>query len=164
MNMKLETIDMQQDQRPPIQGRRNERGLTLIEIMVVLTILGIMGTIVAVNVLGSVGDAKASTTVQSIANIEQALTMFKLRYSRYPNGGEGLAALVNPPVAPNGTQSEPLLKEEPKDGWGVAFQYFQPATSCNQPYEIRSLGGDGVEGGSGSNADVSSCPAVGAGQ
>ena len=135
----------------------NERGLTLIEIMVVLAILGIMGTIVAVNLAGQVDQAKADTTMQSINNIEQGLTMFKLRYNRYPNTSEGLGALVNPPVGRNGTQSEPLLKEEPKDGWGAAFQYFSPAQSCSAEYEIRSLGGDSAEGGTGAKADISSC-------
>jgi general secretion pathway protein G len=135
----------------------DERGLTIMEIMVVIAILGILGTVVAINVLGAVDDAKADTTRQSIATVKQALTMFKLRYNRYPNTSEGLDALLNPPVGNRGEQYEPFLDKEPVDGWGNAFQYFSPGQGCQADFEVRSLGKDGAEGGSGTSADITSC-------
>ncbi|MDP7110530.1 MAG: type II secretion system major pseudopilin GspG [Myxococcota bacterium] len=135
---------------------RGESGMTLVEIMVVITILGILMTIVGVAALNRLEEAKVDTTMVQIGNIEGALTQFKVNYGKYPTTGEGLEALINPPASKSGRTFESYLDSEtvPVDAWGNPFLYTSPGSS--RDYEIVSLGADGVEGGEKKNADIKS--------
>jgi len=141
----------------------HERGLTLIEIMVVITILGILMTIVGVNVIDQMVQAKIDTTRLEIGNIETSLSMFKIKLGRYPTTSEGLDALLNPPTGNNGQTYQPFLDGTgvPTDAWNNPYMYFAPAQGCQKEYEIRSLGNDSSEGGTGRDADISSCDGAG---
>jgi len=132
-------------------------GMTLIEIMVVLTLLGIVMTVLAVNVLGRFEEGKVDAAVLQMKNLETSLLNFKLKYSRYPSTSEGLNALVSPPPMKNGRTPGAFMDNEEQltDPWGNPFQYFSPATSGNHDYEIVSYGSDGQTGGTGTAADIS---------
>jgi len=136
----------------------DERGLTLVEILVVLTILGILATLVATNVIGAACEAKADATRVQIADLRSPLTRFHLDHGRYPSTSEGLEALVNPPPGRNGRKFAAYIQGDkaPLDSWGNPFQYFSPGSHGNAPFEMVSLGGDAKEGGEGCDADINS--------
>jgi general secretion pathway protein G len=130
-----------------------ERGMTLIEILVVLTLIGVVLGIVGSNYLGKSEQAKAKAAKIEIEQISQALDLFKLELGRYPTTQEGLQALV---AAPPGLANwaGPYWKKSttPKDPWSHEYKYAAPGT--HGAYDIISLGADGVEGGEGANKDV----------
>src|SRR3546814_9281797 len=77
--------------------RSAEHGFTLVELMVVIVIIGLLATIVAVNVLPATGKARTEKAKADIATLEQALDQYRLDNITYPNANEGLQALVTPP-------------------------------------------------------------------
>ena len=130
-----------------------ERGMTLIEILVVLTLIGVVLGIVGSNYLGKSEQAKAKAAKIEIDQISQALDLFKLEIGRYPTTQEGLQALVSaPPGVTN--WAGPYWKKStvPTDPWGHEYKYAAPGG--HGAYDIVSLGADGVEGGEGSNKDI----------
>lgn len=135
---------------------RNARGMTLIEIMVVLTLLGIVMTVLAVNVMGRLEQGKVDATKLQMKNLETGLLNFKLKYQRYPTSSEGLNGLVNPPPMKNGRAPGAFVDQESLlvDPWGNPLQYTSPG-SGNHEYEIISLGSDGQQGGESTGADIS---------
>ena len=138
-----------------IRRRPSERGMTLIEILVVLVLLAVIMSVVAGNYLGRGEKAKADAAKIEIGQISQTLDLYKLEIGRYPTTQEGLQALI---TAPSGVSNwnGPYWKKNsvPKDPWGNEYKYTSPA--ANAPYEIISLGADGKEGGDGPNKDISS--------
>jgi len=128
-------------------------GTTLIEILVVLTLIGVVLGIVGTNYLGKSEQAKAKAAKIEIDQIGQTLDLFKLELGRYPTTQEGLQALVTaPPGLPN--WAGPYWKKStvPKDPWGHEYKYASPG--AHGAYDITSLGADGVEGGDGPNKDI----------
>ena len=139
-------------------SRRNgavQRGMTLIEILVVLTLIGIVMGIVGGNFIGRGEKAKADAARVEIGQIGQALDLYKLEVGRYPTTQEGLQALVSAPAGA-ANWNGPYWKKSavPKDPWGNDYKYAAPAAAA--PYEITSLGADGKEGGEGVNKDITS--------
>ena len=134
---------------------RRARGMTLIEILVVLVLIGIVMGILGGNFIGKGEKAKADAAKIEISQISQTLDLFKLEIGRYPTTQEGLQALI---TAPTGVANwnGPYWKKQtvPKDPWGNEYKYVSPAP--NAPYDIVSLGADGKEGGEGVNKDISS--------
>lgn len=136
------------------------RGMTLIEIMVVITILGLIATVVTVNVLDRLDEAKISTAKTQIKSLEQALDQYRRDSGVYPSTEQGLQALVEKPnigripkrYAPKG-----YIKGDkvPQDPWGCDYVYTSPG-SGGHDYEISSLGADCQEGGDGVDADIHS--------
>jgi general secretion pathway protein G len=135
--------------------RGTSRGMTLIEILVVLVLLAVIMSVVAGNYLGRGEKAKADAAKIEIGQISQTLDLYKLELGRYPTTQEGLQALVSAPAGVSGWNG-PYWKKQtvPKDPWGTEYKYTSPA--ANAPYEIISLGADGKEGGEGPNKDISS--------
>jgi general secretion pathway protein G len=140
-----------------MQGRHlrgaRQAGFTLIEVMVVVVILGILATLVVVNVVGSDDKARVTAAKSDLSAISQALDLFKLDNFTYPTTDMGLQALV---IAPENARNFPAggyLKKMPVDPWGNPYQYFAPG-SGGAPYDLMSYGADGVEGGEGNAADI----------
>ena len=134
--------------------RRRIRGMTLIEILVVLVLIAIVMGIVGGNFLGQGEKAKANAAKIEIGQISQSLDLFKLEIGRYPSTQEGLQALITAPAGVTNWNG-PYWKKGtvPKDPWGNEYKYAAPGTAG--PYDITSLGADGKEGGEGENRDVS---------
>jgi general secretion pathway protein G len=134
-------------------ARAFARGMTLIEILVVLVLIGVVLGIVGGNFLGRGEKAKADAAKIEIGQIGQALDLYKLETGRYPSTQEGLQALVS---APTGVANwnGPYWKRStlPKDPWGNEYRYAAPGQTG--PYDIVSYGADGREGGDGVNKDI----------
>ena len=135
--------------------RRAARGMTLIEILVVLVLIGIVMGIVGGNFLGKGEKAKADAAKIEINQIGQTLDLYKLEIGRYPTTQEGLQALL---TAPSGVSNwnGPYWKNGtlPKDPWGNEYKYASPGQ--HGAYDIISLGSDGKEGGDGPAKDITS--------
>ena len=126
------------------------RGMTLIEILVVLVTLGLIATAVAVNVVGAAGKARtdrAKTDVQRIAS--DGVEAFKVMRGRYPSTEEGLKILIDEkflkPNSPDGKL---------KDPWEHEYIYLYPGQAHPDSFDVKSYGADGQPGGDGENADV----------
>jgi len=132
--------------------RRSQAGFTLVEILVVITIIGLIMALVGPRVLNYLGESKAKAAKIQIESFSSALDLFYLDLGRFPNSNEGLAALTrsNNAAGWNG----PYLRGGvvPSDPWGHAYVYRSPGERA--PYEIISRGSDGQEGGSGTAADI----------
>ena len=134
---------------------KKSAGFTLLEIMVVVVIIGILAAAIVPNIIGAADDARVIAAKADIANIGQALKLYRLDNSMYPSTEQGLGALsVKPTTAPqpNNYKSGGYLEKMPKDPWGRAYLYLQPGVKGE--IDIYSLGADGQPGGTGYNADV----------
>jgi general secretion pathway protein G len=135
--------------------RQNQRGFTLVEMLVVITIIGMIMALVGPRVLAYLGDSRLKAAKIQIQSFSSALDLFYLDSGRYPSSAEGLAALVRP-VSGITAWNGPYLKggAVPNDPWGNPYTYRQPGE--HSAYEIRSLGADGQEGGAGAATDITS--------
>ncbi len=136
---------------------RNNRGFTLIEIMVVIVILALLAALVGPKIIGRSDDAKIADAKVQIRNLETALKLYKLDNAVYPTTEQGLAALVTKPtvgVIPKNYKAEGYLesKKVPQDPWGNDFAFISPG--ANGDYDLCSYGADGVKGGEGKGADI----------
>ena len=117
-------------------------GMTLLEIMVVIVIIGLIGSLVGVAVFERLGEASDRTARIQIGNIQQACDLFRLDNKKYPSG---LSELANPPG--RGSKRAYMAKI-PKDPWGNDYQYRNPGSQNKGGVDIWSTGEDGVDGGS----------------
>ncbi len=137
-------------------ARRATRGFTLIEILVVVVILGVLASVVVINVIPRTGEARATKAGADIATLRSALDNYKLDNFVFPTTAQGLQALV---VRPS-SQSEapnwrgPYLRDAllPKDPWGRDYQYQSPGQHAE--VDVFTLGADGRPGGEGEAADI----------
>ena len=139
-----------------IKAGSTDDGYTLVELLVVLTIISLLVGLVGPRVLGYLGDSKVKTARLQIEGFGAALDLFYLDSGRYPSASEGLNILVQGP-AESAAWNGPYLKSGhvPLDPWGNPYRY-RIQSEQSPPYEIVSLGSDGAEGGSGTAADISS--------
>jgi general secretion pathway protein G len=134
---------------------RRQQGMTLIEILVVLVLIGIVMGVVAGNFIGRGEEAKRKAAKIEIEQIGQTLDLYKLETGRYPTTQEGLQALISAPPGVNNWNG-PYWKKStlPKDPWGNEYHYTSPGQ--HGAYDIVSYGADGKEGGDGANRDITS--------
>ena len=125
-------------------ARAAARGMTLIEILVVITILGLIAAAVAVNVVGQLGEAKVKQAKTDLHTLENCLDLFKIDKGRYPTTEEGLQAVV----------AAGKCKPRLKDPWGRDYVYLSPGQLHPESFDLKSYGADGQPGGEGENADV----------
>ena len=132
------------------------RGFTLIEIMVVVVILAILGTLVAPQILGRIDEARVTKARNDLRLYESALDLYRMDNFKYPTTDQGLDALVHKPNDPNlkNYRVEGYVKQLQKDPWGHDYVYVAPGTN-GAPYDLLSLGADGQPGGAGLDADIS---------
>ncbi|TMH60112.1 MAG: type II secretion system protein GspG [Betaproteobacteria bacterium] len=131
------------------------RGMTLIEILVVLVLIGVVMGIVGGNFIQRGEKAKRDAARIEIGQIGQTLDLFKLEVGRYPTSQEGLQALIAQPSGVNNWNG-PYWKKStvPKDPWGNDYLYAFPGQ--HGAYDIVSYGADGKEGGDGADKDITS--------
>ena len=134
--------------------RGAERGFTLIELMVVIVIIGLLATVVILNVLPAQDKAMRQKAVADIALLEQAVEMYRLDMLRYPSTEEGLQALVTAPAAAGAGRyrSGGYIRRLPNDPWGHSYLYAIPGS--HGAFDIYSFGADGHSGGEGEDADI----------
>ena len=131
-----------------------QQGFTLVEMLVVITIIGLIMGLIGPRVLNYLSESKVKAAKIQLQSFSSALDLFYLDAGRFPSTSEGLTALVQrtPGVA---AWNGPYLKggAVPNDPWNHPYLYRSPAE--HGPYDIMSYGSDGQEGGSGIAADLS---------
>ena len=135
--------------------RLAQQGFTLVEMLVVITIIALIMALVGPRVLNFLGESKAKAAKIQIQSLASALDLYALDTGRYPSNSEGLEALMQRPGGVS-SWSGPYLKGDvvPKDPWGHQYVYRSPGQRGS--YDILSYGADGQEGGTGAAADITS--------
>jgi general secretion pathway protein G len=144
-----------QTTRQQYLARQSERGFTLVEMLVVITIIGLVMGLVGPRVLNFLTESKVKTAKIQIESFESALDLYFLDTGRYPTSSEGLSALVQRPGS-NVVWNGPYVKGNvvPNDPWGTPYVYRSPGQ--HGAYDIISHGTDKQEGGMGAEADITS--------
>jgi general secretion pathway protein G len=142
----------------PEEIDRRAWGFTLLEILIVITILGIIASLVAVRIMDRPGEARTLKAELDIQTLENALKLFKLDNAFYPSTDQGLGALIQKPSlgrVPNNWREGGYLEKGvvPKDPWGNEYFYMSPGI-YNKDFDLWSYGADGEEGGDGENKDI----------
>jgi len=132
----------------------NQRGFTLLEMLVVIIMIGLLASLVAPKLFNKLGTAKVKTTGAQLSMIDTALDAFRLDVGRYPTQQEGLMILWSDPGNLKVWDGPYLPKPVKADAWGNPYQYKCPGEG-NKPYDVISLGADGRLGGAGDDADLS---------
>lgn len=141
------------EKRNPAGRRRNQRGFSLMELMIVMVILGLLASLVGPAMFKKLGTAKQKTAATQIGMLMASLDAYRLDIGHYPSQQEGLEALV---VNPGEDKWDgPYLKKGvPMDPWDNEYHYQNPGE--HGEVDIYSLGADNREGGEKENADVGS--------
>jgi general secretion pathway protein G len=134
-------------------GRHGERGFTLVEILVVITIIGMIMALVGPRVLNYLAESKVKAAKIQIESLSSALDLYYLDVGRYPSTSEGLAALAQQPGGVQ-TWNGPYLRSGavPNDPWGHSYVYRSPGEHGS--FDIVSHGAHGQEGGPDTTADI----------
>ena len=134
---------------------KGESGMTLIEIMVVVVILGILVGIIVPRIMGRPEEARRVKASVQIKNIGASLKLYKLDTGTYPSTEQGLDALLQQPtvgVIPRNWNKDGYLDRVPEDPWGNPYLYLSPGV--HGEYDLLSFGADGIEGGEEKDADI----------
>jgi general secretion pathway protein G len=132
------------------------QGFTLVELMVVIVIIGLLATVVAINVLPSQDRAMVGKARADISVLEQAVETYRLDNLAFPTDQQGLKALTAPPAdlaRPERYRQGGYVRRLPEDPWGNPYQYRRRSAHGGQ-FDIWSFGADGQEGGEGNDADI----------
>jgi general secretion pathway protein G len=134
----------------------NARGMSIMEILIALTLIGLASTFVVGKLFENLNDGKIQTTKIQIRKLGERLDEFRRHCNTYPTSDQGLDALINKPSGGKECkryQNGGYLKDSkiPQDPWDTEYLY----ESDGKKYNIKSLGGDGMEGGDGVDADIS---------
>lgn len=134
-------------------------GFTLIEILVVITVIGLLAALVGPRILGRVSEAKSATAKAQLELLSVALDNYRLDNGSYPTTEQGLAALQEKPTrdpAPLNWRGPYLKRTIPADPWGRPYIYRSPGEHDPGGNDLSSLGKDGQPGGDGEDADITS--------
>ncbi|MGD9807248.1 MAG: type II secretion system major pseudopilin GspG [Deferribacterales bacterium] len=138
---------------------RNNKGFTIIEVLVVIVILGILGSLLVPKFLDKPDEARVAKANLDIKAIESALKIYKLENSVYPTTEQGLEALIRKPevepIPKNYKRGGYIEENSIKDPWDNDYVYRSPGED-DRDYEIISYGADGKEGGEDFNTDIKS--------
>jgi general secretion pathway protein G len=132
----------------------DERGFTLMEMLVVLVVIGLIAAVAIPQVMRLLESAKHKAARIQLETLGQSLNFYQIDTGGYPTTEQGLKALWQPP-GPNEAWNGPYVRQERQllDPWGRPFIYRAPGQKG--AFDLISLGGDGKEGGSGDDADLS---------
>jgi len=132
----------------------NNRGFTLLEIIVVVAIIAILASYIAPKIAGRVDDARISKAKSDIRVLESSLELYKLDNFLYPSNEQGLEALVNRPAGETARnwRDGGYIKKLTKDPWGNDYRYAYPG--ANGEFDVYTLGADAAAGGEGEAADI----------
>lgn len=134
----------------PVDG---QSGFTLVEVLVVLVIIGLLGLLVAPNLVARLGKAKGEAAQAQINTLVSAVDLFYVDMGRYPTNEEGLGALMTAPGGDANWRGPYLRKRQALiDPWGNAYRYKMPGQ--HGTYDLFSWGSDNAEGGEGDARDV----------
>lgn len=135
----------------------NNKGFSLIELMIVLMIIGLLTTLVIYNIGDEPDLAKIKITQAQITSFEKALERYKFDNGVYPSTEQGLEALVKKPAAgtiPKNWKQGGYLDFIPKDPWNNKYIYICPGINRTLKFDIESYGADSLDGGEGINSDI----------
>jgi len=138
------------------QMRREQKGFTLVELLVVVLIIGMLATLLAPRMFQGLGEAKSSIARTKMTRIEDALVRFQLDCGRLPDESEGGldALLVAPPDLEEKWKTPYIKRSELEDPWGNLYIYVSEGQYNPGSFDLISFGADGQEGGEGDNADI----------
>ena len=122
--------------------RHAQRGMTLIEIMVVVVIISLVAGVVGVSVLNRLEEARKKVAYTQIKQISTALELYKLSFKKFPGTAEGLSALI----VPKGKE-QPFMPSIPTDPWDNEYVYIYPGTKNSGGFDLMGYGPDRVDGG-----------------
>lgn len=149
------TTDANGQNSAKAKSANDQKGFTLVELLVVLVILGLIVGFAAPQVMKYLGGAKTDTATVQIERLSAILDLYRLDVGRYPDESDGLNALLE---APAGAESwnGPYIKKADAiiDPWGTPYVYRFPGQQGE--FDLYSLGADGQEGGEGEDQDVTS--------
>ena len=134
---------------------RNERGFTLVELLVVIIVLGLLVGLVGPKLWAHVAGSKQAAAKAQIALFETALDAYRLDIGAYPTSAQGLQALVTNPNVANWNGPYLKKKEIPLDPWDAPYKYAC-CPGQHDDYDLWSEGADKAPGGEGENADITS--------
>ena len=131
------------------KSRASQAGFSLIELMVVIAIIAMLAAVVGFNVLGALEDAEVAAAKAEITNLKSALMNYRVVFKEFPSNEQGLNALIE-----NDKNRKFLERNEvPTDPWNNPYVY---KIEGSRNYTVVSYGADGVPGGEGLDADISS--------
>jgi len=133
--------------------RANQAGVTLIEMLVVVTIIALFAGLVGLRMWKQADKARVTAARAQISTLMSALTTYKMDTGQFPTTEQGLQSLRTAPAGVNNWQGPYLERELPNDPWGNPYVYHYPSEQGEEP-EIISYGADGQPGGEGINADI----------
>lgn len=120
--------------------RRSRRGMSLVEVMVVIAIILTLMSIIGFGVMSVFQDSQVDTTKLQMTRVAERIQIYSLRHKGVPGSGDGLSAVYNG-------------EDVPQDSWNNDFRYVSPGPN-GMDFDLISLGADGQEGGTGNNADI----------
>ncbi|MEM9496248.1 MAG: type II secretion system major pseudopilin GspG [Pseudomonadota bacterium] len=143
------------EQAPKAGDAKKQAGFSLLELLIVLTIMAMMTAIVGPRLINQLDKGKITVASSQLTNLRAALKQMRIDLGRYPTEQEGLALLVTRPTQTDGgAWFGPYLDGDvPADPWGREFVYVAPTDPSGEP-RIGTLGADGKVGGSGASEDV----------
>lgn len=148
----LQSASSRSNLRNQTSHKNTQSGFTLIEIMVVVVIIGILASVVVPRIMDNPDKARAAKAKNDIRALESAMDLYRLDNFTYPSTDEGLEALVTQPSSsPANWKQGGYIKKLNNDPWGNEYLYDNDGGNI----VIYTYGADGVEGGEGPNADIS---------
>jgi len=142
----VETLDLSVNEATPTIAQQSARrvsaprGMSLLEIMVVITLIGLVTAAIGVAVMGQLEKGQIDTARNQAFEIEKSLDLYKLQIGSYPSTAQGLSSLVSPP------KGKSIMEKVPKDPWGNEYIYTRPGQHNSRKFDIASKGPDGQEG------------------
>ena len=116
------------------------RGMSLLEIMVVITLIGLVAAAVSVAVMNQLEKGEMDTARNQAFEIGKSVELYKLQQGSYPSTAQGLSVLASPP------KGKPIMERIPKDPWGEEYIFVIPGQKNSGKFDIRSKGPDRQEG------------------